>query len=126
MDLRNATEVNYSKLAIAPNGTPQIRNPHLKRQQILLECAKVKRALWRFESGLLVKEDGEELLGIWRQIFTRGIPMMNLPLICVVQSSGTPVKTHTYGCLTDVEIPLEVLPCNLNKSLVAVGVKTKV
>ena len=52
--------------------------------------------------------------------------MLSLPLICVVQISGTPIEKHVHGCLTDVEILLEVLPHNLQKLLIAVGVKTKV
>ena len=52
--------------------------------------------------------------------------MLSLPLICVVQISGTPVKKHTHGCLTDKEILLEVLPHSLHKLLVAISVKTKV
>ena len=51
--------------------------------------------------------------------------MLGLPLICVVQISGTPVEKHAHGCLTDGELLLEVLPCNLDKFLVVVGVKTK-
>ena len=52
--------------------------------------------------------------------------MLSLPLICVVQINGTLVEKHAHGCLTDVEILLEVLPRSLHKLLVAVGVKTKV
>ena len=51
--------------------------------------------------------------------------MLDLSLICVVQISGTPVEKHAHGCLTDGELLLEVLPCNLDKLLVAVSVKTK-
>ena len=76
--------------------------------------------------GLLVKEDGEEQLGIWRQIFTRGIPMLNLPLICIVQINGILVEKQAHGCLIDLEILLEVLPHNLHKLVVVVDVKTKV
>ena len=51
--------------------------------------------------------------------------MLGLPLICVVQISGTLVEKHAHGCLTDEELLLKVLPCNLDKLLVAVSVKTK-
>ena len=52
--------------------------------------------------------------------------MLSLPLICVVQISGTPVKKHAHGHLNDMEILLEVLPRSLHKLLVAIGIKTKV
>ena len=52
--------------------------------------------------------------------------MLDLPLICVVQISGIPIEKDTHGCLTNKELLLEVLPCNLHKLLVVVGEKTKV
>ena len=51
--------------------------------------------------------------------------MLGLPLVCIVQISGTPVEKHAHGCLTDGDLLFEVLSCNLDKLLVAVGVKTK-
>ena len=122
---RNAAEVNYPQLAIPPHGTPRIEHKRGKRQQIRLERAEVELTIRRDEAFSLLEEDDEELLCIWRQIFTRGIAMVGLPLICVVQISGTPIKKHAHGCLSDGELLLEVPPCNLDKLLVAVGVKTK-
>ena len=52
--------------------------------------------------------------------------MLSLPLICVVQINGIPVKKHVHGCRIDKELLLEVLPCNLHKLFVAVDVMTKV
>ena len=51
--------------------------------------------------------------------------MLDLPLICVVQINGTPIKKHVHGCLTDEKLLLEVLPCSLHKLLIAINVKTK-
>ena len=110
---------------MSPHGTPEIGHERGKRQRIGLECAEVELAIRRDELFTLLEEDGEELLHIWRQIFTRGVAVLGLPLICVLQISGTPVEEHAHGCLTDGELLLEVLPCSLDKLLVAVGVQTK-